>query len=165
MNGIDYCSESTRRHMASSSLAICGLARDCAATLPQNKALIEKLRTFFGSSMVVIVENDSSDQTRQQLDGWASECNDVFIIQGMPLQDEISTKKNAKSITLIPEWLIFLTVMLLLTLIIILIAALMIVLYAKPPAQHLESCDKRSCQSDLKLKCIKNICQCEKNHY
>jgi hypothetical protein len=98
MNGIDYCSESTRGHMASSSLAICGLARDCAATLPQNKALIEKLRTFFGSSMVVIVENDSSDQTRQQLDGWASECNDVFIMQGMPLQDEISTKKNRASV-------------------------------------------------------------------
>jgi hypothetical protein len=72
-------------HMAASTLAIAGLARDCAHKLSGNIQLINQLRTYFKSSVVVVVENGSRDKTRHLLDAWAKSESNVHILEGNPL--------------------------------------------------------------------------------
>ena len=47
-------------------IAIAALARNCAVQLPGNIERIEKLRNFFSRSYVIIVENDSTDGTKEK---------------------------------------------------------------------------------------------------
>lgn len=63
-----------------SSVYIAGLARDCADCLPYTLARIDKLRSFFRSSRVVIVENDSVDGTSQILKTWEQNSRSVKVI-------------------------------------------------------------------------------------
>lgn len=62
------------------SIAIGILARDCADGVIRNKPRIEQLRRLFGVSYVVIVENDSKDDTKAELKRYASESEDVTVI-------------------------------------------------------------------------------------
>ena len=62
------------------TIVIGALARDCADSILRNKNRIEELRKHFVRSYVVIVENDSKDNTKQVLADYASECNDVIIL-------------------------------------------------------------------------------------
>lgn len=71
-----------RSHLSISSIAICGLARNCARSLPANIKFVEWLRSLFCLSIVAIVENDSTDKTRTILDDWSSSSTDIFIIDG-----------------------------------------------------------------------------------
>jgi hypothetical protein len=88
-------SEQDRLHLSSSSIAICGLARNCARSLPENIKFIEHLRGLFADSVVVVVENDSTDKTRMLLDQWANQSNGVDIIDG--------DKERAKHVTSNPN--------------------------------------------------------------
>jgi hypothetical protein len=81
-------SEDCRAHFANSSIAVCGLARNCAHKLPGNIKFIEELRTYFNFLQVVVVENNSSDKTRIILDGWSESSSNVAILDG-------STKSTA----------------------------------------------------------------------
>jgi hypothetical protein len=65
----------------------------------------------------------------------------------------------------LPKWILTLLAMFIFLLSIILLAAIVIVLKASRPGQYLESCDGRSCQSGLSLKCIDKVCKCESNKY
>lgn len=69
-------------HLASSTIAICGLARNCASKLKGNIKFIEALRAYFESSVVIVVENGSTDSTRQQLNQWALPKSDIYILEG-----------------------------------------------------------------------------------
>lgn len=62
------------------SLAIGILARDCADGVIRNKPRIEQLRKLFGSSYVVIVENDSKDATRSEIERYARESEGITVI-------------------------------------------------------------------------------------
>jgi len=64
-------------------LAICGLARNCASKLPANIQFIESLSTYFESTTIVVVENDSRDNTRNILNNWADSCSLVHLIDGV----------------------------------------------------------------------------------
>lgn len=75
------------KHLASSSIAICGLARNCASKLIENIEFIEALRAYFASSVVIVVENGSKDATRQQLDQWSSSKSGVYILDGVSADD------------------------------------------------------------------------------
>jgi hypothetical protein len=77
-------SEKGLQHMAGSSIAIAGLARDCANKLDGNILLVEKLRSYFKHSVVVVVENGSKDSTRTKLNSWAAQKENVKIIDGVP---------------------------------------------------------------------------------
>lgn len=76
-------------------LAVCGLARNCAAKLSSNIQFIEALTTYFASVTVVVVENDSTDQTRIILNNWAARSS-AKIIDGDPgtLVAPANTKAN-----------------------------------------------------------------------
>ena len=74
-------------HLATSSIAVCGLARNCASKLNENIEFIEELRAYFENSVVIVVENGSTDTTRQQLDQWSSSKSGLFILDGVSVND------------------------------------------------------------------------------
>jgi hypothetical protein len=88
-------SENSRAHLANSSIAICGLAHNCAHKLSTNIKFIEDLRTYFKFLQVVVVENDSHDNTRAILDYWSESSSNVAILVGIerPI-DTISDQSN-----------------------------------------------------------------------
>jgi hypothetical protein len=77
-------------------LAVCGLARNCASKLPATIRFVETLSTYFESTIIAVVENDSKDKTRSILNNWADSCSSVFIIDGRVPKDDSSpdTKAN-----------------------------------------------------------------------
>jgi hypothetical protein len=60
--------------------AIAIMARDCEKALERNIPKVEKLRTFFKSSLVVIVENDSIDKTKSIIQNWADNYENIVIL-------------------------------------------------------------------------------------
>jgi hypothetical protein len=65
--------------MSQSKLAICSIVRDCSKSLKRNIPVVEKLRTYFKSSMVIIFENDSIDGTKTTIEKWRKESFNVLI--------------------------------------------------------------------------------------
>lgn len=55
------------------------LARDCEETLPRLFRKIERLRSFFDNSQVIIVENNSKDATKQLLEEYSSSHSFVML--------------------------------------------------------------------------------------
>ncbi len=66
--------------MIDKCVLITALARDCASNLPGNLDLIEKLRSKFKQSYVLIIENDSKDDTKYILNKYSESHNNVTII-------------------------------------------------------------------------------------
>jgi hypothetical protein len=66
--------------MAQMRVAITGLARNLADVLPLTIARIERLRTHFADSRVVIYENDSTDATKPLLRNWAAGDHRVHVV-------------------------------------------------------------------------------------
>lgn len=62
------------------SVAICALARDCESALIHNIPKIEALRKHFRDSAVIVVENDSVDETKAVLDQWSNSSKHITII-------------------------------------------------------------------------------------
>jgi len=62
------------------NIVIAALARDCEKSLPNMIALIEQLRQRFIWTQVVVVENDSKDNTKNILFRWEKESDGVNII-------------------------------------------------------------------------------------
>jgi hypothetical protein len=62
------------------SLAIAILARDCEKALKHNIPKVEKLRIFFNYSVVIVIENDSKDQTKRILFDWERQASNVTVI-------------------------------------------------------------------------------------
>ncbi len=62
------------------NIIIAALARDCENSLRANIPLIEGLRAQFLWSQVVVVENDSLDGTKDVLNDWKINYNNVHII-------------------------------------------------------------------------------------
>jgi len=92
-------SENSRAHLANSSIAICGLARNCAHKLPANIKFIETLKTYFKLLQVVVLENDSHDNTRAILDNWSGRSSNVIILDGIirstiSISDQIDRRVN-----------------------------------------------------------------------
>ena len=62
------------------NIVIAALARDCQESLPNMILLVEQLRKRFTWSQVVVVENDSKDNTKELLFDWEKRKNGVKII-------------------------------------------------------------------------------------
>lgn len=61
---------SGRRVMAEQRVVICGLCRDVRRHLPRTAARVERLGAMFGDYRVVVIENDSQDESPEFLADW-----------------------------------------------------------------------------------------------
>ena len=59
--------------------AFCLLARDCAEKIKKNIPIIEYYRGFFAQSCVIVIENDSKDDTNTVLEDWKSKSPGIII--------------------------------------------------------------------------------------
>jgi hypothetical protein len=66
--------------MIDKNIIIAALARDCEDSLRTNIPVIEKLRSQLSWSQVVVVENDSKDGTKDLLNDWKINSNNITII-------------------------------------------------------------------------------------
>ena len=82
-------------HLKKMRLAVCGLARNCASKLPANIKFIESLSTYFESTTIVVVENDSKDNTRNILNNWAGSFTSVHLTDGVVPATEKSVETTA----------------------------------------------------------------------
>lgn len=60
-------------------IVLCGLMRDCESNIPHMKAYINELSKVFAHVHCLIVENDSSDNTRMKLLEWVAESSKYTI--------------------------------------------------------------------------------------
>lgn len=68
------------QEISKQNIVIAALARDCESQLLKNISRLEKLRTYFEWSFVVVVENDSKDRTKELLNEWQKNNEFVKII-------------------------------------------------------------------------------------
>lgn len=73
--------EAGRSAMSSSSITLCGLARDCAENFKAIIPQLERLGDAFAHYKVIVVENDSQDQTASVLSDWCARNARVRPIQ------------------------------------------------------------------------------------
>ncbi len=69
-----------REYFKSKKVAFCGLIRDGEKRIPHLISKIENMGKYFKEWEVLIVENDSKDDTRKMLLDWASINKSVFIL-------------------------------------------------------------------------------------
>ncbi len=65
--------------MGKSAVSICSIVRDCEKNLNENIARIERLRSFFKKSEIVVFENDSKDDTKSVLKKWMTQSKNVTV--------------------------------------------------------------------------------------
>jgi glycosyltransferase involved in cell wall biosynthesis len=82
-------------NLSDKTLAVAALARNCAVALQRSIPKIERLRSYFASSIVVVVENDSTDNTRSLLDSWELNAGNVVILDGK--QPDMSARNPEKN--------------------------------------------------------------------
>ena len=78
------------KEMESKTIVICSLLRNVAKRLPEIKKRSERLGKTFHDYRIVIVENDSSDETRKLLNEWRI-SNPRVIILGCGVNSDVST--------------------------------------------------------------------------
>jgi len=65
--------------MRQSDVTICSIVRDCNKNLVRNVRVIEKLRCLFKTSHVIVIENDSVDGTKDTLENWKNNYENIII--------------------------------------------------------------------------------------
>jgi glycosyltransferase involved in cell wall biosynthesis len=68
-----------RSVMKDTTVSICSIVRDCGREVAANIPRVEKLRTLFRDSEVVIFENDSKDNTKEVLRKWQQKSFNVHV--------------------------------------------------------------------------------------
>ena len=61
-------------------VVICGLARDIAKNIDRLKVVLERLGSYFLQYKIIIVENDSNDESRPMLLEWSKKNPNVIIL-------------------------------------------------------------------------------------
>lgn len=72
-----------KQRASESRINFCFLARDCEASVNENKPVIENWGKLFKDYRVIAFENDSKDKTRQVLKDWAETNPKVHLISCM----------------------------------------------------------------------------------
>lgn len=84
--------------ISESSIAICGLVKDCSANLAKNISTIEEISRYFNKSVIVIFENDSTDNTKQVLYDWKKYNNQVNLLIEDGIFNNIADDKIPESV-------------------------------------------------------------------
>ncbi len=61
------------------NLAVCSIVRDCEKNLRKNIVVIDKIRSYFKASVVIVFENDSIDKTKEVLQQWSKRDKNVHV--------------------------------------------------------------------------------------
>ena len=69
-----------RKHFAQSRVIICGMIRDRDAHTPRLQQQLDQITPLFADYAIVIVENDSTDRTRETLIKWAKKDSRVHLL-------------------------------------------------------------------------------------
>lgn len=69
-----------REYMKSKRLVIAGLIRNCEYNIPFIQKMYEQIKPFFQEVMMVFVENDSTDKTREKLLAWAEQNANIIVL-------------------------------------------------------------------------------------
>jgi hypothetical protein len=93
----DYEQRIGKKYMSNNKIIICGLIRDGQDNIPHIKKNINNLVKMFDDYLILIVENDSSDNTRKILLDWASKDDKVKIL-GCGVNSESCNLKLEKTI-------------------------------------------------------------------
>lgn len=72
--------EHGRRHFSKNRVIICGLIRDRQDHIERLQAQLQPIGNLFADYAIVIVENDSKDNTRQKLIQWAETDSHIHVI-------------------------------------------------------------------------------------
>lgn len=65
--------------LTNKNIAICCLVRDCRKKLEKHECFFKELRSCFGESYLIFVENDSVDGTAELLQSWKSQDSKVIV--------------------------------------------------------------------------------------
>lgn len=66
--------------MRKSTVVVCGLARNCSSALDKSIPMVKKLCKKFHAYKILVVENDSVDDTRNKLLKWTKEDHNVEVL-------------------------------------------------------------------------------------
>ena len=76
----EHTYEAGLEHMSKNSVVICGIARDCSSQLSKLIPKLENLGTRFKSYKIIVIENDSADDTAEVILAWAARNQNVIPI-------------------------------------------------------------------------------------
>lgn len=88
-----YCVANGYTKMSQSRVVICCMVRNCAPALKRNIPQIEKLRSLFLESRVVVIENDSKDDTKSILQNWA-DTHEGIVVKSKDFHSETIPRKT-----------------------------------------------------------------------
>jgi hypothetical protein len=77
-----------QHHYRNKTLVLCGLMRNCGRNVTLVRQQIERIKTLFARVHIIIVENDSTDDTRKQLLQWVADRPDDVTILGCGINNE-----------------------------------------------------------------------------
>ncbi|MBU0467606.1 MAG: glycosyltransferase family 69 protein [Candidatus Omnitrophica bacterium] len=80
-------------------VAICAIVRDCEKSLKKNIPVINKLKSCFRESHIVVVENDSNDGTKDLLLKWSQSVENVHVIS-----EDIGSQNMPEVEGNVPPW-------------------------------------------------------------
>lgn len=80
--------------LAESSIIVCGIVRDCDKQLKKNIEVVNSLLKLCKCYNVIMVENDSVDDTKQILEDWSKKDKNIHVISGDFGEKTIPHKKN-----------------------------------------------------------------------
>ncbi len=100
-NSTDYWTEVTAgyEHMKNKTVFICGLIRDAAENIPRIVKRVETLGNLFKTYYVLIIENDSVDQTPELLHQWSESNNHVRVhtLKGLAKKHSLDICKEKRN--------------------------------------------------------------------
>ena len=88
-----------KEYLSNKSVIITGLIRDSEHTIKYIKQNVYKITKLFNNYKIIIFENDSKDNTRQELLKWVDEDNNVIILGCSGINNK-TCNLNIKSFTI-----------------------------------------------------------------
>jgi len=83
-----------QRKITESTIIVCGIVRNAERGLKRNIPTINQLCERFGDYHIVIVENDSTDNTKKILEQWAKSRKNIHLLLNDFYTDTIPDKKE-----------------------------------------------------------------------
>ncbi len=77
---VEQYSQAGFLEMSRHTAVICCMVRDCGPALKRNILQIEALRSRFRDSWVIVIENDSKDNSKEALQAWAARSPGVILV-------------------------------------------------------------------------------------